>query len=183
MSPENPQDKVAYVRKVCLVGDPAVGKTSLVRRFVIDKYDDSYIQTIGAKVIKKTVRLDDGGQVRDVTLMIWDVMGQKHFRIIESVAFQHIAGAMVVCDVTRRSTLENVGYWLDALRSVSGRVPAIIMANKSDLLASAEFGEDDVARVAAEAGAEHFVTSAKTGENVESAFASLARQSLEATGQ
>ncbi len=170
--------KTSFARKVCLVGDPAAGKTSLVRRFVIDKYDDSYIQTMGAKVMKKNVQIRSNSKSCDVTLMIWDVMGQKHFRIIESVAFQHIAGAMVVCDMTRKSTLDNVNYWMEAIERVAGKVPVIIMANKMDLLNDAEFSENDVAKVSLEFGATFFVTSAKTGENVETAFASLAKSAM-----
>jgi len=178
LSPEQAKPVVAFTKKVCLVGDPAVGKTSLVRRFVIDKYDDAYIQTLGAKVMKKEVQVRGRGKSCDVTMMIWDVMGQKHFRIIESVAFQHIAGAMVVCDMTRRSTLDNVSYWIEALERVGGKVPLIIMANKMDLLNEAEFSENDVAKFALEHGATFFVTSAKTGENVESAFTSLAKSAM-----
>jgi len=174
----SPGDVVSYSKKVCLVGDPEVGKTSLVRRFVIDKYDDAYIQTIGAKVMKKNVQIRMGEKAYDVTLMLWDVMGQKHFKIIESVAFQHIAGAFVVCDMTRKTTMENVKYWVDALQNVAGKTPVIILANKVDLSNQAEYEEGDVAKKAAELGAEYYMTSARTGENVERAFASLAKVTL-----
>jgi small GTP-binding protein len=173
-----PGDTASYTKKVCLVGDPEVGKTSLVRRFVIDKYDDAYIQTIGAKVTKKNVQVKANENTYDVTLMLWDVMGQKHFKIIESVAFQHIQGAFVVCDMTRKSTLDNVKYWVDALQKVGGKTPIIILANKIDLSNLAEYEENDVARVAAELGAQYYTTSAKTGANVEKAFSALAKASL-----
>ena len=175
-----PEGLASYTRKVCLVGDPAVGKTSLVRRFVIDKYDDSYIMTLGAKVMKKNVIVDSGGQKSDVTLMIWDVMGQKHFKIIESVAFKHIQAAFIVCDLTRRSTLDNIHYWVEALQGVSGKVPLIILVNKIDIANQAEITEQDVQKAAADFNAQYFMTSAKTGDNVEKAFSALARMTLKA---
>ncbi|MBI5000154.1 MAG: GTP-binding protein [Euryarchaeota archaeon] len=173
-----PEGVTSYTRKVCLVGDPAVGKTSLVRRFVIDKYDDSYIMTLGAKVMKKNVILDAEGKKADVTLMIWDVMGQKHFKIIESVAFKHIQAAFIVCDMTRRSTLDNIRYWAEALREVSGKVPLIILVNKIDIANQAELNEQDVQKAAAGFNAQYFMTSAKTGDNVEKAFSTLAKLAL-----
>jgi small GTP-binding protein len=168
----------SYTRKVCLVGDPAVGKTSLVRRFVIDKYDDSYIMTLGAKVMKKNVIVDSAGQKSDVTLMIWDVMGQKHFKIIESVAFKHIQAAFIVCDLTRRSTLDNIRYWAEALQGVSGKVPLVLLVNKIDIANQAELNEQDVQKAAADFNAQYFMTSAKTGDNVEKAFSALAKLAL-----
>lgn len=168
----NESEPTKFVRKVCLVGDPAVGKTSLVRRFVLDQYDDSYIMTLGAKVMKKEVSLTHDDRDFIVTLMIWDVMGQKHFKIIESVAFEHVAGALVVCDLTKKETLENVPYWIEALTNISGQIPIILLANKSDL--EAAYTEEDIRGVAAKYDNTFFYTSAKTGENVEAAFAKLA---------
>lgn len=167
------------VKKFALVGDPLVGKTSLVHRFVIDKYNDSYIQTIGAKVMKKVVAVKTSSGDANVTMMIWDVMGQKHFKIIESVAFEHVKGALVVCDITRRETLDNVSYWIESLWKISGKIPVIILANKRDLEAEAAFGERDIAEVAKDFNCDYHLTSAKTGSNVESAFGKLAALSLE----
>ena len=168
-----------FVRKVCLVGDPEVGKTCLVRKFVIDKFDDSYIMTMGAKVMKKEAKVEVGGEEHDVNMMIWDVMGQKHFRIIESVAFEHVAGALVVCDLTRKSTAENIDYWIEALTNISGDIPLIILANKNDLVDDAEYGEELVAEIAAKYNASFYITSAKTGVGIEDAFAELAKLSIE----
>lgn len=173
--------QIKYVKKVCLIGDPAVGKTSLTRRFVLDKYNDSYISTIGAKVMKKEVEMGDEEDTQ-VTLMIWDVMGHKHFRIIESVAFEHVKGALIICDLTRKDTLDNVFYWIEALTSISGKVPIIILANKRDL-GESEFDEKDIKEVADKWNAKYFLTSAKTGENVEEAFKLLAKSCIESVDE
>ncbi len=161
------------------MGDPEVGKTCLVRKFVIDKFDDSYIMTMGAKVMKKETKAEIGGEEHDVNLMVWDVMGQKHFRIIESVAFEHVAGALVVCDLTRKSTADNIDYWIKALRDISGDIPLIILANKNDLVDEAEYGEEQVAEIAAKYNSSFYITSAKTGDGIEDAFTELAKLSIE----
>jgi len=167
-------EPIKYVRKVCLVGDPAVGKTSLVRRFVLDQYDDSYISTLGAKVMKKDVDLSFDDIDYLMSLMLWDVMGQKHFRIIESVAFQHVSCALIVCDLTRKETFDNLSYWIEALTNISGRIPLIILANKSDLKNDIEVNEDMIIEFSEKFDSTYFMTSAKDGTNVETAFKKLA---------
>jgi len=170
------------MKKVALVGDPMVGKTSLVRRYVVDQYNDSYIQTMGAKVVKKVVPIKTRDGDANVVMMLWDVMGQKHFKIIESVAFEHVKGALVVCDLTRKETLVNVSYWLESLWKISGKVPIIILANKCDLEGEAAFGENDVAVIANMYQSSYYLTSAKNGSNVESAFGQLAKLCVEDGG-
>src|SRR5438046_784173 len=88
-------------RKILLLGDGAVGKTSLIRRFVVDKFSDDYITTIGTKVTKKDLRLESPGKVTDLTFMIWDVLGQKGYKGIQESSFQGAKAAhefIVVAD-------------------------------------------------------------------------------------
>ncbi len=97
--------------KVCLVGDNAVGKTSLVRRYVLDQFDDRYLSTLGAKVTKKELRLDNpkGGGAVLVRLTIWDIMGQPSFReLLRDAYFRDAQAALAVADVTRRETLDQL---------------------------------------------------------------------------
>src|SRR3990170_686092 len=75
-------------RKVLLLGDASVGKTSLIRRFVVDKFSDDYITTIGTKVTKRDLRLELGNRTVDLSLMIWDVLGQKGYKGIQESAFR-----------------------------------------------------------------------------------------------
>src|SRR2546429_9654034 len=90
--------------KVCLIGEAAVGKTSLIRRFVLDKFDDKYIQTLGTKVSKKTVESASGGGTGGVRIemTVWDITGQKEFReLLKEAYFYDARGLIAVCDVTR----------------------------------------------------------------------------------
>src|SRR2546430_10752896 len=105
--------------KVCLIGEAAVGKTSLIRRFVLDNFDDKYIQTLGTKVSKKELASPspDGTGDLKIDMTIWDIMGQKGFReLLKEAYFYGARGIIAVCDVTRRETLydryegSRVGY-------------------------------------------------------------------------
>jgi small GTP-binding protein len=163
--------------KICLVGEGAVGKTSLIRRFVYEEFDDRYITTMGAKVSKKdiVVREQGGGRVK-VNMTIWDIMGQKSFRDIMREAFFYGAqGVLAVCDVTRKETLSELHDWVASVRKVTGEIPIHFLANKVDLRDQITLSKGDLAEVAAEYDSPHDYTSARTGENVQEAFDNLAK--------
>src|SRR6266540_1568695 len=164
--------------KVCLVGEGAVGKTCLIRRFIHDQFDDRYISTLGAKVSKKEVVVasprGDGEIAIDMT--IWDIMGEKGFRELLKEAYFHGAqGILAVCDVTRKEKLGELDDWVAAVVKVTGKVPIEYLANKADLREQMVIKEADVKRAAESHGAPWMFTSAKTGDNVERAFAKLAQ--------
>lgn len=162
--------------KVCLVGNPAVGKTSLVRRYVMDSFDDKYLTTIGTKVSKKPVRVTDPSKDldADVDLMIWDIMGQPGFReMLKDAYFFDAKGVLAVADLTRKDTLEDLASWIKAVEGVTGKVPIIVAVNKSDLQAEAQYTTAEAVQAAEALGADVFLTSAKTGSNVEEVFRRL----------
>lgn len=164
-----------WKRKVCLVGEGAVGKTSLIRRFVVDKYDDRYIATLGTKVTKKAVELGPPETVQPmrVELMIWDVMGQPRFReLLQDAYFEGAAGILAVADITRQETFDALAEWLDRVERVTAGVPVILAVNKADLRADPRLG--DVSRLGRAYGADFLLTSAKTGANVDAVFRRVA---------
>ena len=163
--------------KVCLVGEKAVGKTSLVCRFVMNMFDEQYITTIGTRVSKKEVRVSmpERNLTVDVDLMIWDIMGEKGFReLLKDAYFYGANGILAVADLTRRRTLDDLDDWIDGVEQVVGKVPILLAVNKTDLASTAQFQERDVAQFAKAYDSEFFLTSAKTGHKVETAFARLA---------
>jgi len=164
-----------YNKKVCLLGDPGVGKTSLIRRFVENSFSDKYIHTIGTKVSKKVVELADL-DLR-VSMLIWDIVGQKSIGLLESY-FKGAAGALVVCDVTRDDTLSSVDDWVKSVRKVAGAIPIVLIANKSDLMENAMIDAQSVAFAARRYGSPHYLASAKAGTNVELAFSTIARMTM-----
>ncbi|HEY7588009.1 MAG TPA: Rab family GTPase [Thermoplasmata archaeon] len=162
--------------KICLVGEGAVGKTCLIRRFIHDQFDDRYISTLGAKVSKKEIVVDGASGPVSVDMTIWDIMGEKGFRELLKEAYFHGAqGVLAVCDITRKETLDDLEEWVAAVVKVTGKIPIEFLANKYDLQDALAFGKDELAGAAARHGAPFMFTSAKTGENVEAAFAELAK--------
>lgn len=162
-----------YILKVCLLGDGAVGKTSLVRRYVYDAFDDKYLMSFGTKVSKKTVGVGDAS----VDLMVWDILGQKTNESLHAAYYKGAAGALAVCDFTRPETMANLSGWLASLKTVVGDVPVVILGNKCDL--DKRFSVADLTSFGGSAGCDTLQTSAKTGENVEAAFSLISRKMLE----
>ena len=168
-------------KKVILLGNGAVGKTSLIRKFVDDQFDDDYIFTIGTKVTKKEVTV--GNTL--VNLMIWDILGQTDFHRTQAEAFKGASGVFLVADITRTETLKSlVDYWIPEFRKAAGKVPIVFLANKSDLTDQYKFTEEEFKAFAEKCvGADekpiYYMVSAKTGVNVEDAFKSLAEVSID----
>jgi small GTP-binding protein len=163
-------------RKVLLLGDASVGKTSLIRRFVVSKFSDDYITTIGTKITKKDVRLELGNRTVDLSMMIWDVLGQKGYKGIQESAFRGGRGVILVFDLTRPETKQSFEeYWVPRVRAVAGSVPMIIVGNKVDLIARADDAAKEVAELGKKYGMPAVVSSAKTGVNVESAFLAIGK--------
>jgi small GTP-binding protein len=171
-----------YGKNLVLLGDAAVGKTSLIRRFVVDKYDDKYISTIGKKITKKEMVLNLPEGDTNLSLMIWDIIGQTGYKEIQKASFKNAHGAMVVVDLTRAETLENLSaYWIPMILEVTGPIPLVILGNKADLKAEPKVTYDDLEEVAGNCeGYDYtvpiYLTSAKTGEHVENAFMNVSGQ-------
>jgi len=161
--------------KICLVGEVAVGKTSLVKRFVLDTFDDRYVATVGTKVTKKTVPVTWRGGPAMMDIMVWDIMGEKGFRaLLKEAYFEGCQGVLAVCDVTRKDTLHDLNNWIQLTKKQVGNVPIVFLGNKVDLQDRVVVGPDEVARLGGIHSAPFFLTSAKTGQNVEGAFRALA---------
>jgi small GTP-binding protein len=161
---------VSVKKKICLVGDPAVGKTSLIRKYVTDIFDDKYIGTLGTKVTKKRLLIEEPEINYDLTLAIWDILGQKEFQRIQNMAYKGAKGVLLVCDLTRIETLNSLENWYSSIKQITNEIPKVILANKCDLTIH-EFGDDDINTIAKNMNdAPYIITSAKTGDNVNEAF-------------
>jgi len=169
-------DRDIMKAKLCLAGASSVGKTSLIRRYVLNEFDDHYIATIGTKVSKKmvSVPLMDEEPVM-VNLMVWDIMGQMGFReLLQEQYFQGAQGILAVADITRRETLQDLYIWIDQIDRIAGSVPIVLAVNKSDLPAAKHLPEAELRKFAHAFDCDIVRTSAKTGENVEEVFWRLA---------
>ena len=163
-------------KKVCLLGDFAVGKTSLVRRFVYNLFNDKYISTIGVKVSRKTVAVPRDDDVVELTMMLWDLSASEEFNQVRASYLRGAAGAVLVCDLTRPETLDSLQAYTDALLRVSPDAQLIILAaNKRDLADQQQLTPAQIEAVAAGLRVPYYLTSAKTGDEVESLFRHLGR--------
>ena len=170
-------------QKICLVGAGGVGKTSLIKRYVFDQFSNGYITTIGTKVTKREIKMKHPKTDEDlnVTMLIWDIMGQRGFReLLQEAYFYGVAGAIAVCDITRKETLYEITEWISSLYSVEKDVPLIFIGNKCDLIDAAELTFEDVKDFASKykQSAGVLLSSAKTGVNVNLAFSNLAEKIL-----
>lgn len=162
-----------YIIKVCLLGDGAVGKTSLVRRFVFDVFDDKYLTSFGTKVSKKSMRIGEA----DIDLLVWDILGQKNYEALHAAYYRGAAGAFAVCDFTRPETMHSLKSWLGNFRSTVGDRPVFILGNKSDL--ERAYSLSELQSFGSSLGCVVIETSAKTGQNVEHAFLEMGKKLLE----
>ncbi|MCK4718716.1 MAG: GTP-binding protein [Thermoplasmata archaeon] len=169
-------DTIRIIKKICMLGDPAVGKTSLVQRYVLDEFSERYATTTGTRIMKKDVTLQLEGRILEITLMIHDIVGQKGYEELHRMYFQGTEGALVVTDLTRSDTLDNVDGWVSLLFDVTGEIPMILVANKSDLADERQCNQEELRRTADMYNADWTITSAKTSENVDRAFETLCRR-------
>jgi small GTP-binding protein len=164
------------MRKICLIGEAAVGKTSLIRRFVYDKFEDRYIATIGTKTSAKELHIKMDDQDYHLILQIWDIIGLRCFAKLQTRAYTGANGAIFVLDKTRRGTWLAFTNWLLSVYRVTGEIPVIVLANKNDL--PCDYSDSEIEEFIKKFGFECIFTSAKTGENVDYAFQKLGEHML-----
>ncbi len=174
--------------KIILIGEGAVGKTALRLKFMGEESTHGlYISTLGADFSLKYITIDD----QSIMLQIWDIAGQSRFKDIISSYYEGANGALVVYDLTRMETFEQVKYWIDHLYSITGPIPFCILGNKLDIAPTNQIFEDvlteadskikklnDVLKQDFGFEIHHFLTSAYTGEHVEEAYTLLSKEIL-----
>ncbi len=166
-------EKRKIIRKVCLLGDGGVGKTSLIGRYVLNTYSEEYVRSIGTRVSKKVIEYKD----TQLTLMIWDVLGQKSQKSLHAAYYRGANGVLLVCDNAREDTLLHLPVWKRDLEEVTGPIPSVTIINKSDLETSID--EEAFNDVCSTLGTSPLYTSAKSGQGVQAAFESLGSDIIE----
>ena len=158
-------------KKICMLGGFAVGKTSLVSRFVSSIFSDKYLTTIGVKIDRKPVAIDGA----TINMVIWDVAGEDEFQTVQQSYLRGSSGYLLVADGTRPSTFETACQLQQKAEDTAGGVPFILALNKSDLASQWQIDPRAYARLA-DQGWTIVRTSAKTGAGVEEIFQALARR-------
>ncbi|MFB2836240.1 Rab family GTPase [Floridanema evergladense] len=168
-------------KKICLVGDFGVGKTSLIRQFVERAFSDRYLSTVGVKISRKTMELTKSSEQKvEIQLMIWDLEGHTKFKAIAPSYLQGSSGAIIVADVTRQETVERLTEHLQLFLSINPKGFAIVAFNKSDL-----FDDETIEQLLTTYNFKEqaqvlstYATSAKTGKDVDLIFEKLAYKIL-----
>lgn len=168
-------------KKICMIGDFSVGKTSLIRRFVDRQFSDKYLSTVGVKISRKAVEVPgEAGESKDLQLLIWDIEGQTKFKAIAPSYLLGAKGAIIVADVSRPETIESLPDHIKLFLSVNQKGFTIVALNKFDLIDSEKMEKILQANQFKEKeqvlGV--FPTSAKTGANVDQIFADLAAKMI-----
>ena len=165
-------------KKVCLLGDFSVGKTSLIRRFVEGSFDERYLSTIGVKVDRKVMQMAASDEEVTLTLMLWDLAGGPDAGPVVPSYYRGAAGAVIACDLTRPDTLAGVSKYAEGFLAANPKARLVLAANKVDLVDERRMTKEELAAVSTDLDAALFLTSAKTGEQVEAMFQELGTRLL-----
>jgi small GTP-binding protein len=157
--------------RIVVIGDPRVGKTSLINRY-LKKYDFDPEESTTIGAMFDTLEISREGALFE--LQVWDTAGQEQYRSLVSTYFRNAHGAAVVFDVTAQRSFEGLSAWVEEFRSVAGRDRrAIVVGNKTDRAGDRTVQWDAAADFATDRGCQYLETSALTGEGVDAAFKAL----------
>ncbi|MHA1784238.1 MAG: Rab family GTPase [Candidatus Helarchaeota archaeon] len=163
---------VKFVFKIIIVGEPGVGKTSLIKSFIKSKFQSYYKPTIGTDLFQKTIELEGKGKT---SLAIWDIAGQAKWEDFRHLYFTGARGGLVVFDATRVNTFLAIDGWIKNVKTFLPNIPIILVENKIDLLEKSLLEEKKIEELKDKYNILAFYrSSAKTGENVKRIFFELA---------
>ena len=173
-------DRSEMIFKIIVIGDPAVGKTSLLTNFCGDKFQYEYVPTVGVNITKEKVTVkNDMGKDTNINLMVWDVAGQPQFYMLHRPYFNGADGMILVYDVTRSSSFSNINNWYStAVKYGLSGIPRILIGNKIDLKDEKKIILPMAEHLSQKLNAPFFETSALTGENVSEIFHKIGELTL-----
>jgi len=155
-------------KKICLIGAFGVGKTSLVQRFVYNRFDESYLSTIGVRVAQKDIEAE--GEGRTLRMLIWDIEGYEAGNPIVKNYYLGAAGGILVGDVSRPDTFSDLSRLLSQFKTINPQAVTVFAANKIDLIPDISTVSTMLKKTEEDLDSRLFLTSAKDGSNVEQLF-------------
>ena len=169
--------------QLLIIGDTAVGKTSIISRYANGTFKEEYIVTVGLDYSIKQEIIDD----KSIQIKIWDTAGQERYKSLTQNYFRNAEGVILTFDVTSTESFGNLKYWISSFKENMEKknifIPVIIIGNKIDLVDSREINKEDAEKFSKEKNYKYFETSAKTGEGVDEAIKELVNQVLKQNGQ
>jgi len=161
--------------KVIIIGEPAVGKTSLVKKFVSGQFSKDYRSSIGTNIFAKKLKLDNE---IDTTIQLWDIAGQERWTNMRHLYYAGAKGVLIVGDLTRKNTFVQIEkFWVPDVKKYCNVSPILLLGNKNDL--EKQLSEKEIYSMGERINAISIInTSAKTGENVESAFKIISEEAI-----
>ena len=162
-----------YLFKILILGDSFVGKTNILKRFIHNEFDSTTKETVGVEFDSKNYNFGE----KTIKAQIWDTAGQERYRSVTKAYYKGAKGALLVYDISRRITFENIDNWLIDLRTNGDKdILIILIGNKSDLNSKREVSKDEAETKAEQYNIAFLETSAKNGDNIDKAFSELVEQ-------
>ncbi len=163
-------DDYDYLFKCIVVGDGGCGKTAIVVRFSKGFFKEKYKLTIGVEFAVKNLELNHN----IIKLQIWDTGGQDRFQYVRPLYYKGAMGCIILFDLTNKTSYEHIPKWIEEVENEAGKIPMLLVGNKSDLKDSRQISREDAEKLATDLGIKYIESSAKTGEGVKDIFAAIA---------
>ena len=179
MDKKNNQNKVDI--KIITLGDSHVGKSSLIIKYIDNKFSNVYMSTIGFDLKHKQINLKDGTEAK---IMIYDTAGQERFKSLAANYIKKANGILLVYDIADHTTFENIGVWMESITEEKGdKLPIVLVGNKADLTDERQVSNEEGKNLAKNKGFHFYETSCKNGANVTECFLDLAELVYEKSGK
>ena len=173
--------KKEFMYKILLLGDSSVGKTCILTRYADNTFHEEHMATVGLDFKEKNVNLDNG---KTIKVQIWDTAGQDRFKSITKNYYKGAHGIILIYDVTKRKTFDNLKNWIDTIKEeVSDKVSVILVGNKIDNIDNRVVTTQEGQGIANEYNLQFYETSAKTGDNIDIAFNDLIKKVVDIFGK
>ncbi len=165
--------------RISFLGDAAVGKTSIINRFLEDKFSDVHLTTIGLEKNEKKIEMKDGTQMK---VILWDTAGQERFKTMTKTPIKASQGIVIVFDVSKKGSFENLDNWVKTVKDNNNNAPIALFGNKCDRIDNIEVNNEEAENYAKEKGMLYFETSAKENVNIKEGLGKIIEEAYAKAG-